>query len=89
MIPSPIENAITHARDAPDDDQTGSTCAMSGLPKLRVEFEIYADSWAMLQEIQKRYALPDQSKALRCLLDYAATDGDWDEIFKRVRCRRC
>lgn len=62
---------------------------MSGLPKLRVEFEVYADSWSMLQEITRRYALPDASKALRCLLDYAATDGDWDEIFKQVRCRRC
>lgn len=62
---------------------------MSGLPKLRVEFEIYGDSWAMLQEITRRYELSDPSKALRCLLDYAATDGDWDKIFKQVRCRRC
>ena len=28
-------------------------------------------------------------KVLRCLLDYAATDGNWDEIFGKVRCRRC
>jgi len=62
---------------------------MSGLPKLRVEFEIYGDSWAMLQEITRRYELADPSKALRCLLDYAATDGDWDAMFKKVRCRRC
>lgn len=62
---------------------------MSGLPKLRVEFEIYGNSWTMLQEITRRYELPDPSKALRCLLDYAATDGDWDKIFKQVRCRRC
>ncbi|MBL8699732.1 MAG: hypothetical protein JNK67_15240 [Alphaproteobacteria bacterium] len=62
---------------------------MSGLPKLRVEFEIYGDTWEMLQEITRRYALPDASKTLRCLLDYAATDGDWDRIFKQVRCRRC
>ena len=62
---------------------------MSGLPKLRVEFEIYGDSWAMLQEITRRYELPDASKTLRCLLDYAATDGDWDKIFKQIRCRRC
>lgn len=62
---------------------------MSELPKLRVEFEIYGDSWAMLQEVTRRYELQDASKALRCLLDYAATDGDWDKIFKQVRCRRC
>lgn len=65
---------------------------MSGMTtarKLRVTFEIHADSWRMLQEIARRYELPDASKALRCLLDYAATDGDWDQIFKQVRCRRC
>jgi hypothetical protein len=62
---------------------------MSGLPKLRVTFEIYPDSWEMLQDVTKKYQLPDPSKALRCLLDYAATDGDWHEIFEKVRCRRC
>jgi hypothetical protein len=62
---------------------------MSGLKKSRVIFEIYPDSYEMLLEIAQRYQLPDPSKALRCLLDYAATDGDWDKIFKQVRCRRC
>lgn len=62
---------------------------MSGLPKRRVTFEIHADSYEMLLAIAERYQLPDASKALRCLLDYAATDGDWDEIFKKIRCRRC
>jgi hypothetical protein len=62
---------------------------MSGLPKIRVTFEIYPDSLQMLQEVATKYAMPDPSKALRCLLDYAATDGDWAEIFEKVRCRRC
>jgi hypothetical protein len=62
---------------------------MSALKKQRVVFEIYADSYEMLRDIAERYQLPDASKALRCLLDYAATDGDWDEIFKKIRCRRC
>lgn len=62
---------------------------MSGLKKSRVIFEIYPDSYEMLLEITQRFQLPDPSKALRCLLDYAATDGDWDKIFKQVRCRRC
>jgi len=62
---------------------------MSGLKKLRVTFELYPDSYEMLLEATRRYGLPDPSKALRCLLDYAATDGDWDSIFKKVRCRRC
>jgi hypothetical protein len=62
---------------------------MSQLPKVRVVFEIYPDSLAMLQEVAGKYGMPDASKALRCLLDYAATDGDWQEIFEKVRCRRC
>ncbi len=64
---------------------------MAGLSarKLRVTFEIYPDSLAMLNEIAQREKLPDASKALRCLLDYAATDGDWKQIFQKIRCRRC
>jgi hypothetical protein len=62
---------------------------MAGLPKLRVTFEIYPDSYQMLVEAAQKYGMPDASKALRCLLDYAATDGDWKAIFEQVRCRRC
>lgn len=62
---------------------------MSGLAKQRVIFEIYPDSYQMLLEVTRKYDLPDPSKTLRCLLDYAATDGDWDQIFKKIRCRRC
>ena len=52
-------------------------------------YEIHPDADEMLKTIAERYKLPDRSKALRCLLDFAATDGDWDEIFAKVRCRRC
>lgn len=64
---------------------------MSGLSakKLRVTFEIYPDSYEMLVDIAKKNNMPDASKALRCLLDYAATDGDWAAIFGKIRCRRC
>ncbi len=57
--------------------------------KIEMAFEINADAGDMLARIVERYNQPDASKALRILLDYAATDGDWDEIFGRVRCRRC
>ena len=57
--------------------------------KIEMTFEINADSGDMLARIVERYNLPDSSKALRILLDFAATDGDWDEIFGHVRCRRC
>jgi len=62
---------------------------MSSLPKVRVTFEIYSDSLEMLAEVARRYGMADPSKALRCLLDYAATDGDWPAMFEEVRCRRC
>ncbi len=61
---------------------------MAGV-KVKIPFEIHPDGYEMLQNIVERYQVPDVSKALRCLLDYAATDGDWDEIFAKVRCRRC
>jgi hypothetical protein len=57
--------------------------------KITVPFEIHPDTMEMLVTITGRYRLSDASKALRCLLGYAATDGDWDEIFGPVRCRRC
>jgi hypothetical protein len=61
---------------------------MSG-KKLRVAFEVHPDSVEMLMRAVEQHGLPDVSKALRCLLDYAATDGDWAAIFGTVRCRRC
>ena len=57
--------------------------------KVKMGYEVHPDAHEMLKTIVERYKLPDESKALRCLLDYAATDGDWDEIFAKVRCRRC
>ena len=61
---------------------------MAGV-KVKMTFEIQPDANEMLQTVAERYKLRDSSKALRCLLDYAATDGDWDEIFGKIRCRRC
>ena len=58
--------------------------------KKDVSFEIYSDSEKMLEQIVDKYALPDQSKALRCLLDYVEEkETDWDDMFATVRCNRC
>ena len=47
--------------------------------KKDVSFEIYSDSEKMLEQIVDKYDLPDQSKALRCLLDYVEEkETDWD-----------
>jgi hypothetical protein len=66
----------------------GAGVHMSG-KKRKVAFEIHPDSFEMLLRVAEQYKIPDPSKALRCLLDYAATEGDWDAIFGKVRCRRC
>ncbi len=58
--------------------------------KKDVSFEIYSDTEKMLDQIVDKYDLPDKSKALRCLLDYAEEkESDWDEIFATIRCNRC
>ena len=58
--------------------------------KKDVSFEIYSDSEKMLEQIVDKYDLPDQSKALRCLLDYVEEkETDWDDMFATIRCNRC
>ena len=58
--------------------------------KKDVSFEIYSDSEKMLEQIVDKYDLPDQSKALRCLLDYVEEkDTDWNDMFAAIRCNRC
>ena len=44
----------------------------------------------MLEAAAQKYGLQDKSKALRVLIDYAASNQDqWDEIFGAVHCMRC
>ncbi len=57
--------------------------------KEQTSFDVQADLLAMLDEAARKYSLPDRDKALRCVLDYVATDGNWDEIFSEIRCLRC
>lgn len=61
---------------------------MAGV-KEQTSFSVQADLLGMLEEAARKYNLPDRDKALRCVLDYVATDGDWDEIFSKIRCLRC
>lgn len=43
----------------------------------------------MLEKAKEEYDLKSVDKALRCILDYVALDGDWEEIFGETRCIRC
>ena len=57
--------------------------------KISVEFDVQEDLVKMLEYAAVKYKLEDKSKALRCLLEFAAIDGDWDVLFKQIRCIRC
>jgi hypothetical protein len=52
-------------------------------------FEIEADQLEWLKSMAETYSLPDASKALRVVLDYALQDADEEQIFMAMRCRRC
>lgn len=60
-----------------------------GGEKITQEFEINDDHAAWLTTIAGKYNLPDASKALRVLIDFAQSDGDPDLIFNTIRCNRC
>ena len=57
--------------------------------KISVEFDVQEDLVKMLEHAAEKYKLGDKSKALRCLLDFTAIDGDWDVLFNQIRCIRC
>jgi hypothetical protein len=61
---------------------------MSG-EKVQHTFELQEDAPAMLDDAVKKHGLDRLDKALRALLGYCAEDGDWDEVFETIRCRRC
>ena len=58
--------------------------------KISVTFEINPDAFEMIGKITQKYGLPDDSKTIRCLLDFVSEkEANWDSIFKKIRCRRC
>jgi hypothetical protein len=57
--------------------------------KVEERFEIEADQKAWLEDMAREHGLPDASKALRVILDFARTDGDLQQIFGEIRCFRC
>ena len=57
--------------------------------KKKYTFEIQEDAISMLDKAVEKHDLESRDKALRCLLDYCAEDGDWDDIFESIRCLRC
>ncbi|MDG2054258.1 MAG: hypothetical protein P8J86_06085 [Phycisphaerales bacterium] len=54
------------------------------------ELEMTADQIAFLEEVISKYGLPDQGKAIRCLINFARDRTDLaDAIFAEMRCLDC
>ena len=52
--------------------------------------ELDSEMVAYLEEVAKKYDLPDIGKAVRCLVNYAReSEAKRDEIFSEVRCMGC
>ena len=57
-----------------------------------LEFTVHLkpEQYEFLKQMATRYNLPDESKALRCLINFAMTEKQHqDDIFKTVRCLYC
>ena len=64
---------------------------MADKNKIELTLSLESDHLDWLSEIIKDYDLPDESKAIRILLDYAIEDADKDEVFSpdNMRCKHC
>ena len=57
--------------------------------KIQIAFDIRPESLEMLRQLKEKYQLPDESKVLRCILEYVAQEGDHEQIFGVVLCHGC
>lgn len=57
----------------------------------KYNLELKEGQYHYLTRMAKKYGLPDESKVIRCLINYAmeqSADGERD-IFEEVRCLEC
>lgn len=57
--------------------------------KVNVSLEIEREQREWLEAMTRKHGLPDESKALRVVLDHARTAGDEKVLFETVRCLGC
>jgi len=59
--------------------------------KETISVNLEEDQLNWLADIVEKFELPDESKALRILLDYVMEEADKEEIFdiENMRCRHC
>ena len=54
------------------------------------EIELKPRQLAFLKEMAEKHGLADESKAVRCLIDYAIEKaGEQESIFSEIRCLDC
>jgi hypothetical protein len=59
-------------------------------PKDKYTFDLKPRQYEYLQQIASSYEMPDESKALRALIDYAISyPDDEHHIFGETRCLDC
>jgi len=64
----------------------------NSMPKDKATYsiELEKDMMLFLEQMTTQYDLPDVSKAVRCLVDYAlCVETARDDIFAEIRCNRC
>lgn len=60
------------------------------MPKATYSIELEQDMMGFLEQMVAQYELPDISKAVRCLVNYAVdVDTARDDIFAEIRCKTC
>ena len=58
--------------------------------KVEVTIEVNPDTVLMMDKIVNDYKIKSRSKAFRVLLDYVmVNEKEWDNMFKKKRCKRC
>src|SRR5215471_6135112 len=58
--------------------------------KATYSIELEKDMMWFLEQMTTQYSLPDVSKTVRCLVDYAlSVETARDDIFAEIRCNRC
>ena len=61
---------------------------MGGI-KETYSFELNSDHFEWLKEMTDKYALDDEGKALRIVLDFVKDEADLDTVFEEIRCNHC
>jgi hypothetical protein len=61
-----------------------------GRDKSMYTFELEPEMVAFMEQMTTKYDLPDVSKAMRCLINYArGVETARDDIFEEIRCYSC